>query len=327
MGRGRIDTELLLDCAFTHKAAWIREFLSDAGLAKSGTRDDLRERLRGYIDGSIARCRGLTEFLNRISGWGNQHLYLYNAPPSMLPEWRTKDFVLSTLRRNGAVSLLNKSRPLVLPDEPTLASVSWTPHNIRFVWNEKRVWYERREDEDEEEGEMIKRAWERKTGRGTLAFDWDLTTGAAMVMIQRLPSGTRYTIVRDRIAESVHPFVDLRMFELVRVSQAIKPLLESGEVRERKTNWETKSGGKAGFSSVGKHFSVKDDDTLKRMHDQGGDDLRGSMGVMYWIPNGSDLESELSTVIDRKDQRLAIRGERREKEVRHVVGCVRRYCR
>jgi hypothetical protein len=70
------DLELLLDCALAHRAETLRAFLEQAGLAKSGIKDVLRDRLRDYLDEDYRRAVEITEFLNLIEGWGNQHLYI-----------------------------------------------------------------------------------------------------------------------------------------------------------------------------------------------------------------------------------------------------------
>lgn len=326
---GDIDREELLDCVLVHTSRRIREFLGRASMAKSGTKDVLRERLAEYLDGGPRRVVELTEFLNQIEGWGNQHLYLYTAPTKLNNRWRNEQHIVDVAARAHAKSILNSPRPVVLPDKPTLSSFTWTAHHLRLIWNEKRTWSERREDKDTEstDGKLEFRAWEQKTARGTLAFDWDLRTGAAMLMIQRLPSGTDYQAVKDAMTHWLEPFVDLAAFTAIRVSDAIESILRSNEVRERRTNWETVIGGKAVFTSPHQHQGVGSDQTLQSMLDAGGNDLRSSLGNMYWLPgNGRELDHELHTVILKKDQRVAISGERVEREVRHVTGRIRAHC-
>jgi hypothetical protein len=200
-----IDNGILLDCALAHTAENLRAYLKQEGLPTSGAKDVLRQRLEEHLAGGRHNALRLTEHLNKIDGWGNQHVYLYKSAPQLLPRWRDEEKVRTILKDGRAIGLFNRARPVVLPDKPRLASIGWSSSRIRFVWNEKREWFERREDEDVEEGNLVLRAWERKTNRGTLAFDWDLTTGHAMVMIQRLPSGTRYAEVRDQVQAWLDP--------------------------------------------------------------------------------------------------------------------------
>jgi len=116
--------------------------------------------------------------------------------------------------------------------------------------------------------------------------------------------------------------------EAIRVSAAIRPILESGEVRERRTNWETRSGGKASFTSPGRKHSVDSDLTLRKMEEVGRESLQGSLGNMYWLPekNGC-LKGDLHSFLNKKDQRMSVMGERNEEEVRYVTSRVRAYCK
>jgi hypothetical protein len=321
--------ETLLDCALAHKAENLRAFLEQVDLPRSGTKDVLRERLLAYLNQEPKNTVVLTEFLNRIEGWGNQHVYLYTAPSELSKRWRSGEYVEGLLRRNRVLSILNRPRPVVLPLSPTLSSIQWTPQRVRFIWNEKREWLERREDADTETVavNLVFHAWERKDARGTLAFDWDLQSAEAMLMIQRLPSGTHYSRVRDEMVRWLSSFVDLSAFEVVRVSSAIKPILESGEVRERRTRWETTQGGKATFTSPGLDKDIRADATLRAMEAAGRGNIQGSMGNMYWlVRDGSTLDHEFHTFLHRKDQRLAIMGEKIEEEVRYVIGRIRAHC-
>jgi hypothetical protein len=323
-----VDLELLIDCAMVHKAENLRRFLGEAGVAKSGTKDVLKDRLRDYLDEDSKNAVELTEYLNLIEGWGNQHVYLYRAPSGLNKQWRDDQFVKDLVKKNRVSSILNKPRPVILPQSPTLASIGWTSQRVRFIWNERREWFDRREDADIEANEenLVFRAWQRKTARGTLAFDWDLQSGEAMLMIQRLPTGTQYSKIRDDMVKWLAPFTDLNAFQVVRVSTGIKRILESGEVRERRTRWETMAGGKATFTSPALHKDIRDDATLRKMEAAGSGAIQGSMGNMYWLTKDGTLKQEFHTLLHRKDQRLGIMGEKIEKEVRYVIGRIRAHC-
>lgn len=324
-----VDLDTLLNCALVHKADHLRTFLEQVGLVRSGTKEVLKDRLRSYLEQDSKNALQLTEYLNLIEGWGNQHLYLFNAPSGISKNWRDLQYVEQVLRKNGAVSILNRARPVVLPESPTLASIEWTPQRVRFVWNEKREWLDRREDRDIDSPEeaMVFRAWQLRSARGTLAFDWDLQSGEVMLMIQRLPSGTQYSKIRDDVKSWLRRFIDLDAFDVVRVSLAIKPLLGSGEVRDRRTRWETIQGGKATFTSPGMNKAISADETLRRMEAAGRDDIQGSLGNMYWLSKpASGLNDEFHTTLHRRDQRIGVMGEKHEREVRYVVGRIRAHC-
>jgi len=72
------------------------------GLAKSGTKEVLTERLRQYLNEDLQNAVELPEYLNKIDGWENQHVYLYLSPAGISKKWRSADYVREVLSKNGA---------------------------------------------------------------------------------------------------------------------------------------------------------------------------------------------------------------------------------
>jgi hypothetical protein len=323
----------LLDCVRSHTQDQLKILAKGLSLPSSGSKDELLARFEKQLRTQPKAGVFITEFLNLVDGWGRQHLYLYKAPPGLTAQWRDEAFVRALMVRNGALRVFNRSRALVMPAKPELASVRWAAEAVRFTWNEKRTWFERREALDRPlpggSGDIVLRGWERMVSRGTLAFDWDLRTGEAMLMIQRLPTGTNYTAARDDLIKLVAPFVDLQVFTATRVSRAILRIRATPkEARERKINCETERGGKASFTTPSRKQGLTSDPTLLRMEQAGSGQVIGSMGNYYWLPtDDGSLDSELHVILHKKDQRVAIFGEKDEGEVRYVVERIRSYCR
>ena len=74
----------LLNIIFNHRKAALQGFLRDRRQAFSGTQEKLRERVEGYLSDGSVRAEELVELLDRIEGWGNQHIYLYRAPDVLI---------------------------------------------------------------------------------------------------------------------------------------------------------------------------------------------------------------------------------------------------
>jgi hypothetical protein len=134
-------------------------------------------------------------------------------------------------------------------------------------------------------------------------------------------------MIRDSVIDLLHPFLDLTTFVVVRISPAVKKILDSGEVKDRKTDWEGSDGGKATFASSGKGRGVRDHAVLRQMEAIGKKKMQARLGNMYWLPTDNGLASEFHTVMLRKDQRIGIYGQKAESEVRYVIGRIRTYCR
>jgi len=320
------EVELVLNYLLSHRMAFIQEFLRTRGLPFSGTKEKLRRRLEGYLSDGRLDATDLVRLLNEIEGWGNQHIYMYKATDRLIEPWLEEDSARQRLVNLGLADLFNRQRPLVLPEETTLSSIEWAPERVRFVWIEKRQWEERVSEEDIEEEGMVWRAYRINVSRGLIAFDWDLVSGHAMLMIQRLPKGTKYHHIRDRFEKELEPIVCLSQFERMRVSRAIQHIEASGEVRRRQLAYQTRQGGKATLTSAGQLRDTFADPDLERAGQALKGETVGLLGNFYWLPVQGKLGRELHSKLYASDQRVGIFGEHQERDVRYVLSRIRYYC-
>ena len=320
------ELEIVLDYLMSHKKAFVQGSLRARNLAFSGTKEALRTRLEGYLGDGQLNSLELVTLLNRIEGWGNQHIYLYTSPDRSLSAWTSEQSAREHLGTLGLADLLNRQRSLVLPDEPTLSSIEWSPDRLRFIWIEKRQWEERLTEKDMQKNDIIWRAYHINRSRGLVAFDLDLISGRAMLMIQRLPSGTQYELTRNRFEEELEPMIGLSHFERVRVSEAIHGIEVSDEVRRRQLAYQTRRGGKAAFTSANQSWDTYADPDLERAGQALGGETAGLLGNFYWLPVRDQLEREIHVKLYSSDQRVGIFGEHREKDVRYVLSRINYYC-
>ena len=320
------EIDRILDYVLGHKMAFVHEFLRGRGLPFSGTKEKLRQRLEEYLQEGSVEAIDLLRLLNKIEGWGNQHIYLYRAAERLIEPWTTESSVQERLEKVGLAELLHRPRPLVLPDEPTLSSIEWSSDRVRFVWVEKRQWEERISEEDIEEGRTVWRAYRIRVSRGLIAFDWDLLSGHAMLAIQRLPRGSKYRPIRDRFEAELDEIVDLQQFDPIRVSRTIRPIESSGEVRRRQLAYQTHRGGKVRFTSASQSTDAFVDPDLERAGQALRSETAGILGNFYWLSVPGKLERELHSKLYALDQRIGIFGEQKERDVRYVLSRIRHYC-
>src|SRR5437660_1781308 len=86
------DQGVLLDLLFEHRADVIRQFLRDREMPVSGTKEQLRNRVTGYLtDGDVSASQ-LVDLLDEVEGWGNQHVYLVRIPATStaLEPWQNE---------------------------------------------------------------------------------------------------------------------------------------------------------------------------------------------------------------------------------------------
>lgn len=320
------EIDLLLSYLLSHKKAFTQEFLRARDLYFSGTKERLQERLQEYLADGRLQPLDLVKLLNTVEGWGNQHVYLYRAADRLIEGWQDEESVRGHLEGLGMADLLNRQRPLVLPEEPALSSIEWTPERVRFVWIEKRMWEERAVAQDVEQEDMVWRAYRINVSRGLVAFDWDLVSGDGMLLIQRLPRGTQYRAIRTRFEQELDPIVSLSQFERVRISPAIQRVEASQEVRRRQLAYQTPRGGKVRLTSAGQLADTSTDPDLERAEQVLRGETASLLGNFYWLSVPHKLRGELHTKFYASDQGIGIFGEHDERDVRYVLSRIRRYC-
>jgi hypothetical protein len=214
-----------------------------------------------------------------------------------------------------------------LPANAKLCEIEWTSRGVRFVWVERREWRERLPGDDftDAEADIEYTAHRVHRTRGLIAFEWDLVSGHAALLIQRLPSGENYREAKVRFEALLDPLVKVSKFDAVCISPAILALENSGEVRHRQLEHATERGSKIAFQSRSRGASAFDDPVLKLARQALGDKLDGCHGNFYMGMPGDD-QREVHIKLYGKDQRLGVFGGCLEPEIRHVLSRVRHHC-
>jgi len=314
-----------IEYIFGHRKEALRGFLSSHALPVTGKKETMRARVVQELESGRIRADELIGLLDSIEGWGNQHIYLYEAPAGELTTWKSEAKVRKQLERAGIVNLFNRRRPLVLPEEPTLSSIEWTPSSIRFIWVEKREWELRLGDLDTEEDGVIYKAYRNQVARGITAFDWDLVSGHAALMIQRLPSGENYDEIRQAYEEQLEDVLTISNFERVAIRRGIRRIESSSEALNRQIAHETKQGNTVSFTSKSRKRDVFSDPDTKKSRNALGPNTASVLGNFYWLPKAPRLERNLHVKSYARDLRVGIFGECTEGEVKYVLSRVRHH--
>jgi hypothetical protein len=334
--------ELLIEYLYTHKKIYLQNFFADKSLPYSYSKRVLKDKLSSYAQAGQQQLDDLINLLDKIEGWGRQHVYLYTAPSTLSAEWRQEEVVRRYLTRSGHEGLLNQKKTLILPDEPTLTSIEWTPDRVRFIWVEKRVWHDRDTTKDEtiitrrEKSDFIReqivlRAYRVRLSRGLITFDWDLNTNHAMMLIQRLPRGNQYVSTRDTFEKALTSIFAINTFEKARVSRSLRSIENCDETRRHHMTFQsTHNRGTIAVTSPHKKYDVfSHDSVIERARNALDIDATGLLGNFYWKPVAGQLSCEVYTHIygiDDNDQRVGILAEHTEEDVRYVLSRIRAHC-
>lgn len=337
--------EIILDLLLNQKKPYVQDYMRAAGLDASGNKEQIRQRLADDLSSGRVTFAQLVEWLDAIEGWGDQHVYLFQARDAALEPWQSEASARQQVTLGGPdwVQLFNQSRSLVLPDAPTLAGLRWSqnPARLRVVWVEKREARRRLEQLDRREAappeyaaegelssEIAYLAYQVITVRSVSAFDVDLTSGAAMLLIHA-SRGANYRQLRGLYEQMLRPVIELRDYEPLRLSGAVRAIQDSREVQRRELSYRTKQDSIVSFLSSSYEADVMDDPVTRAADRSLKGSTSGLLGEFYWHA-GEQLSEKLHTRLYtsvRSDQRVSIIGRYREEDVRHVLSRIRHFGR
>lgn len=333
---------LLIADLLALKKTQISEFLSMNDLARSGTKEELRERIEGALQAGSLTLAGIVQFLDGVIPWGKQHVYLYKGPQTPIDDWRKTDWVTTLLKQHRMGKYLNACLPLVLPEKMKVSSILHDANRLRITAIKRRDWWERDSEYDEsaktDDGDDVElRAFVHRVTRSLVAFEWDLVANVAFLQISQLPTGFDYADVADEFFEPLQPWLDRSKFTRLDLRQPIKALHEleesgAGETRSHGINYRTLQGRRF----EGKSASPADpllgeppiDAALTAIRKSG----VGHLGNFYWIPNSggnpgaNPLDADVHVIVVGFKSRINFPTPNAEETVRYVLSRIRSHC-
>lgn len=332
------------------KKVQIQGFLIENELAKSGTKPELQSRIEeAIVDGALdVEC--LVRFLDEVTPWGTQHVFLYRGPTGSIAEWKKPEWVADLLKRHRLGKYLNATLPLALPDKMRVSSIVHDGRRLRITAIKKREWTERNPAYDEtkrsDAGEMIElRAFVHRVTRGLVAFEWDLSANTAFLQISQLPRHSRYEEVAEEFIRLIGGWLDISRFPIVDLRPPIRKLHEleengTGEIRSHSINYRTLQGRRLEGTSASPADPLLGepivDAALAAVRNSG----VGHSGNFYWLASGaskgklngasnghaSPLITDVHVVIIAYRNRINFPTPNDERTVRHVLSRIRSHC-
>lgn len=311
----------LLTFLLTLRLDRVRDFLSRHDLPKYGNRADLRERLEENFANGAITVVDLVDFLDEVEPWSKQHVFIYDGGDGLVDGWRDADAVRARLAEANVAGLLDERLPLVLPEEPTLSSVS--VEQGRFVTItavERREYREREANRDRVEvdadGRVVElRAYVHVVTRGLLIFRWDLLTNTAALHITQGGSYYDYDEAEQRFARLVQPFLALDRFghtDLHRLIRRLHELEQRGtpEARIHRLGYRSRGGRSIEAASPTFRDSVTGEAGIDEALTAIAGTSTGRLGNFYWLagvnPNGNanPLPGDLHLIVVANDSRV-----------------------
>ncbi|SRR6266545_465435 len=321
------EVEVLLNLILARPIWQLSPFLRQSKLVSSGTKEAIRHRLTAGLDDGKVDVASLIDLLDELEGWGNQHIYLYKSNHKISERWSSVAYVKSILRKNDLTRLHNKRNPLVLPPDRQISAIRHSPERLRIQWIEAREWEEHVPDEDIPTDDGILRYFKRRQARGMTIFDWDLLSGHAALLTQRLPHGNKYDEVRKNFEKELEPILGIRQLEKLRLSRSIAKIEDSKEAMRRQFHHELIGGETVSMTSSTRSEDVFKSPTLEKARQALGGNTLPLIGNLYWQPVSGKFDRVVHVKLYPKDQRVGVFGACRESEVQYLLSRIRHHCR
>lgn len=330
-------TQLVTDLLVLKKAQ-IQDFLARHKLPRSGTKAEIRDRIEEALHEGDLLPERLVQFLDQVTPWGKQHVYLYKGPVRSIADWKKPDWVASLLKQHRLGKYLNATLPLALPDAMKISSILHNERRLRITAIKKREWWERDPEYDEsrvtDEGDPVElRAFIHRVTRGLVALEWDLNANTAFLQISQLPTGFRYEQVAKEFFDLVDGWLDIGL-SLVDLRPAIKRLqelegTETGEIRSHGAKYRTPEGRTLEAKSASPADPLPGepviDVALAAVRKEG----VGHLGNFYWLsnvatnPGINPLTTDMHVIIVGWHNRINFPTPSEEKTIRHVLSRIR----
>lgn len=329
----------VIDFVLALRKSHIRDFLTQAELPKSGTKEDLRERLQEALDGGDLTYERLVVFLDSVAPWGKQHVFLYHGPRNDVQAWKDPDHVQRLLKQHRLGKLFNARLPLILPEKLTLSSVTHVDGRLRVTAVERREYTDRTPEHDEEKeaesGERITlKAYMHYLTRTLTAFEWDLIANIAMLQITQLQEDGDYEELAEQFSQLVSPWLDIKQFGSVDLRPVIRRLHEiekngQAEARSHGIDYRSLQGRRVSARSPSPRASVLGEPFIDDAMDSVRKNSVGHLGNFYWLagkksgPGANPLSGEVHVIIVGAKSRVNFPTPNSEDVLRYVLHRVR----
>ncbi|MDH4188127.1 MAG: hypothetical protein OEV08_14140, partial [Nitrospira sp.] len=333
------ERQALIDFVLAFKKAHIQDFLAGVRLKRSGTKSELRDRIQDGLDEGELTYEQLVGFLDSVSPWGKQHVFLYAGPHGDLQLWKDPAYVLEKMKENDQGELFNAKLPLILPEELTLSSITHDGGRLRVTAVQKREYTERTPDLDEErhllDGETISlRAYVHHQSRTIVAFEWNIEANTAMLQITQLLGDAHYSQVAEKFFALVSGWLDIKLFSDVDIRKAIRRLHElegqgKAEARSHNIDYRTLLGRRLSAHSASPNDSVLGEAVIDQAMENVAKHGVAHLGNFYWLegtkpgPVPNPLDGNVHVVIVGDMGRINFPTPNSEEVVRYVLRRVR----
>lgn len=195
---------------------FIKELLRHKGIRIGVNKDDFERNLNKAIESGELLLDDVDDWLKRVEGWGNQHVYLYNLSAELCRDL-TRPKIRQQVRHARLDDVWSGATVLAFPDEPELTSISFKDSVLRVVWQESSPGWTPVPDKDYTEKEGLDtyeyRAWRRIERRAITRFEAHLDKKLAGLFIANPIEGAEHQTAVDEAKRVIGLLMDLPALE------------------------------------------------------------------------------------------------------------------
>lgn len=229
--------ELVSGIVLAQGNVFIKELLRDKGLTIGRTKEDFARHLAAAVDGGDLQLEDVEPWLAQVEGWGEQHIYLWRLPASLVPDglFTSEPLLRRRLGRAGLEPLLGAPSTLAFPDQQELTGIRQADDSIRFVWHKGQETWERTKDHDkqpavEDDGEVYRyEAYRQRRDRTVMRLELHREPRLAAAFLQVPWNRAAHEEARSCMARKVKAVVDIDKLEPVGLSDAVKRLAQDSD--------------------------------------------------------------------------------------------------
>lgn len=323
---------------------FIKELLRSKDIQIGKNKADFDRHMRAAIDDGKLRLVDVEEWLNRVEGWGEQHVYLFKLPPA-ISSTLTEKAMYQKAVEGRMKGLWNKSTAMTFDSEDRLASVSCIDSTLRLVWQKAAIsWppvpemnYPHQDGEDEYEF----RAYRKHEDRTITRFEARADLGVAALFIAEPFQSKEHETLMEIAWRAVAAFIDISLLkkhpiDLSRVSMKIDQISgttddsNTAPVKVHKSSLFA-GGGYVIFGANSKEGSYHDEHPLQELRRALGEEqlklFSGGEGS-FWFERGvgtEELSRRLRVQLYKKGNRIKLWGQMEAKEAWAVLRMLAAY--
>jgi hypothetical protein len=243
---------------------YIKELLRRHDIRIGSTKADFEQNLFGAIESGQLTREMVEEWLLKVEGWGDQHVYVLTPPP---PAAFTS--LQTGVEASAHAELLNVGVSYAFPDKLSMTSVRLNTDLLAVDWHLGQGAWERAKSKDyqqEIEGEQYEfRAYRDRSDRTVVRFEWQFDQPYCCLFTQLPNEGTQHAETLKQVFSDLTALgVIAAPLQRVMLTQAVKASTQDAAVVAHSTRMSA-TGGYVDLVSTLSDGGIGDVEAIRRV--------------------------------------------------------------